>query len=79
MIKKQSENNKICIKKVIWEKETEFLYFTKGKTYEVIDIENGWYRIVDDSGEDYLYPPEIFDKEFGVETDEYIKQLMIRC
>ena len=24
-------------------------------------ISKGWYRIVDDSGEDYLYPPEKFE------------------
>lgn len=30
------------------------------KVYEVLSIENGFYRIVDESGEDYLYPPEKF-------------------
>jgi len=34
---------------------------THGKVYETLSIENGWYRIVDDSGEDYLYPPECFE------------------
>ena len=24
-------------------------------------VEKGWYRIGDDSGEDYLYPPEVFE------------------
>ena len=34
-----------------------------GKEYEVIDIskKSGWYRIVDESGEDYLYPPALFE------------------
>lgn len=40
--------------------ETNFLVLTHGKTYEVLSIEKGWYRLVDDSGEDYLYPPEQF-------------------
>ena len=32
-----------------------------GKIYEVIKIEkHGWYRIIDESGEDYMYPPELF-------------------
>lgn len=32
------------------------------KVYDVINIEkHGWYRIVDESGEDYLYPPYLFD------------------
>ncbi len=34
---------------------------TEGKTYDVTAIENGWYRVVDDSGEDYIYPPGLFE------------------
>lgn len=41
--------------------ETEFLVLTHGKVYDVISIEKDWYRIVDDSGEDYLYPPKYFE------------------
>jgi hypothetical protein len=33
---------------------------TLGKVYEVIGIEHGWYRILDDTDEDYLYPSEMF-------------------
>ena len=33
---------------------------THGKIYNVISIERGWYRIVDDSGEDYLFPAKLF-------------------
>lgn len=40
--------------------ETSFLELTNGKVYNVISVEKGWYRIVDDSGEDYLYPPDEF-------------------
>lgn len=38
------------------------LGYTK-ENYEglIKDVEKGWYRIVDDSGEDYLYPPENFE------------------
>ena len=35
----------------------------KDKIYNAT-IDNGqhkWYRIVDESGEDYIYPPEIFE------------------
>ena len=35
----------------------------KDKIYEA-QIDNGklkWYRIVDESGEDYIYPPDIFE------------------
>lgn len=31
------------------------------KEYKVISIERGWYRIVDESGEDYLYGPSNFE------------------
>lgn len=34
--------------------------FVKEKTYEVIAVEGGLYRIVDESGEDYLFYPEDF-------------------
>jgi len=33
---------------------------TNGKIYEVMSIESGWFRIIDDSGEDYLFSPEEF-------------------
>ncbi len=41
--------------------QTSPLELTKGKCYEVLSVERTWYRIVDDSGEDYLYPPEWFE------------------
>lgn len=40
--------------------ETAPLELTHGKVYDVISTERGWYRINDDSGEDYLYPPDLF-------------------
>jgi hypothetical protein len=47
--------------KIRFKKKTDFLVLTYGKTYDVIAIEKGWYRLVDDSGDDYLYPPDAFD------------------
>ncbi len=32
-----------------------------GKIYEVNSIEQGWYRVVDETKEDYLYPSEAFE------------------
>ena len=32
-----------------------------GKIYDVISIEEKFYRIIDESEEDYLYPPEMFE------------------
>lgn len=40
--------------------QTSPLELTEGKCYEVLSVERTWYRIVDDSGADYLYPPEWF-------------------
>lgn len=33
---------------------------TNGKLYEVMAIEMSWYRIIDDTGEDYLFSPDEF-------------------
>ena len=44
---------------------TQLLY---GKEYEVLSVEDGWYRITDEEGSDpyeevqgYLYPPGVFE------------------
>ncbi len=49
--------------------ETDPLYFVHGKVYEVLGIEAGMYRIIDECGYDpeegdtpgYLYSPEAFE------------------
>mgnify|MGYP004586127485 FL=1 len=41
--------------------QTDFLVLMHGKLYEGLSVERGWYRIIDDSGEDYLYPPDCFE------------------
>lgn len=47
--------------KVKWKGKTDFLVLTQNKVYDVLSIEKGWYRVVDDSGDDYLFPPELFE------------------
>ena len=47
--------------KVKWKGKTDFLMLTHDKVYEVLSIEKGWYRVIDESKEDYLYPPEQFE------------------
>ena len=37
-----------------------FMDVIPNKIYEVLSIERGWYRIIDESEEDYLYPSEKF-------------------
>ena len=34
---------------------------TEGEVYKVLSVERGWYRIVDDSDDDSLYPPDLFE------------------
>ena len=44
--------------KVKFHGESDPLTFIDGKVYDVIGIEDGWYRIIDETGEDYLYYPD---------------------
>lgn len=37
------------------------LYCLKGKVYEMIGESHGLWKVVDESGEDYLYSPELFE------------------
>ena len=41
--------------------ETDDLALINNKVYKVLSVEKGWYRIIDNTGEDYLYPPEEFE------------------
>ena len=41
--------------------KTDPISLINGKLYEVISIERDWFRIIDETGEDYLYPPELFE------------------
>ena len=43
--------------------ENDPLELLTGKLYDVIEIDeiSGWYRIVDETEEDFLFPPEEFE------------------
>lgn len=41
--------------------ETEPLILSNGEIYDVLSTEDGWYRIRDNTGDDYIYPPEAFE------------------
>lgn len=41
--------------------KTDPMSLVNGKLYEVIAIERDWFRIIDETGEDYLYPLELFE------------------
>lgn len=57
----QIQSKRVERMKVRYIKNTISMCLTGNKIYEVLSIEKGWYRIVDDTGEDYLYPPEAFE------------------
>ena len=61
-VDKPSEQDKKAVEfRVKYIGETEFLMLTHNKVYRVESVEKGWYRIIDDSGEAYLYPPHLFE------------------
>ena len=37
------------------------LAFNKDKVYEVMSVEKGWFRIMTELDEDYLFPPHVFE------------------
>ena len=37
------------------------LALEKGKIYDVISVEKGWFRIMTELDDDYLFPPEQFE------------------
>ena len=41
--------------------ESSPIELLNGKVYEVLSVEDGWYRIVDETFDDHLYPPEAFE------------------
>ncbi len=47
--------------KVKYHGESSSVGLIDEKIYDVISVEKGWYRIIDETQEDYLYPPECFE------------------
>lgn len=41
--------------------EKDMVAMKHGKIYTVLSVEKGWYRIMSEIGEDYLFPPEAFE------------------
>lgn len=41
--------------------ENDPLGLLNDKVYEVLSVEQNWYRIIDETNDDYLYPPELFE------------------
>lgn len=68
--------------KVKYVGESDPLELLNGKIYDVIEIDEvlGWYRIVDETGEDYLYPAEDFEivEETVTETEMKLVKMLIK-
>jgi hypothetical protein len=47
--------------KFLYVGESDPLELLNGKIYKVLSVEQGWYRLLDATGEDYLYPPQVFE------------------
>ena len=47
--------------KVKYTGKPDTLAFEKGKIYEVMSVEKGWFRIMTELEEDYLFPPDVFE------------------
>ena len=47
--------------KVRYISDIDTIAFERGKVYDVISIEKGWYRIKGELEDDYLFPPNVFE------------------
>lgn len=47
--------------KVKYTGNADIVALEKGKVYDVMSIERGWYRIMTELDEDYLFPPDQFE------------------
>lgn len=59
--------------------EDDPLELRHGKIYDVIglDVDTGWYRIVDETHDDFLFPPENFELLDNVTPSEVLSCLMM--
>lgn len=49
----------------------------RSKIYAVLSIEKGWYRIMTELDEDYLFPPDLF--EIVDEKEEWLPAVETKC
>lgn len=54
--------------KYIGERDT--VAIDREKKYEVMSIERGWYRIMTELDEDYIFPPDLFEVVEGDKNAE---------
>ena len=47
--------------KVKYTGNADIVALEKGKVYDVTSVERGWYRIMTELDDDYLFPPDQFE------------------
>ena len=47
--------------------------FNVGEIYEVLTIENGWYRIMNENHDECLFPPRVFEVVEGEEASVVLR------
>ena len=47
----------------------DYVALPTGTIREVLSVEKGWYRIMTELDESYLFPPEVFEIVEGDESD----------
>ncbi|MBE6584782.1 MAG: hypothetical protein E7649_07430 [Ruminococcaceae bacterium] len=57
--------------------ENDPLELLNGKIYDVMEVdeESGWYRIIDETGEDFLFQPDDFEPQNDVVNDPSKKSI----
>ena len=55
--------------KVRFHGESNPIYFIDGKVYDVVGKQCGYWAVVDETGDDYLYTPEGFEIVEGSEDE----------
>lgn len=61
MNREESLHKNSAIMKAKYIGKSDELYCINGKVYDVIGETHGMWKVVDESGEDYLYSPEMFE------------------
>ena len=49
--------------------ENDPLMLLNGKVYDARILKKGWYGIIDETNEEYAYPPELFEYADGLSED----------
>ena len=57
--------------------EDDPLALRAGKVYSARVLKKGWYGVVDETGEEYAYPPDLYEVIEGIEHDAFCTVLFL--